>query len=221
LRAAISWNDPYGSGKGIWGKDDAQDYVDRSRLMINTVPWSVHSSRLLHRSRPLTLFTVHCSPFTAFNTVHSLRFTALNPVHCSRFTVHCRDLAALYGVETKVFKQAVRRNIDRFPEDFMFELTKSEFINWRSQFVTSNSAKMGLRYNPMAFTKLRHFVFDNVELRRELENLRADMDGKFQIVFETLDHLLMVESKPRKKIGFTVKEKQAGYRKQRNQQKKP
>ncbi|MBU1183225.1 MAG: ORF6N domain-containing protein [Proteobacteria bacterium] len=155
-----------------------------------------------------------------------------------------RDLAALYGVETKVFKQAVRRNIDRFPEDFMFELNKSEFINWRSQFVTSNSDKMGLRYNPMvfteqgvamlssvlrsktaiqvniqimrAFTKLRHFISDNAEVRRELENLRVDMDGKFRIVFETLDHLLTVERKPRKKIGFTVKEKQARYGKRVN-----
>jgi hypothetical protein len=64
-----------------------------------------------------------------------------------------RDLAILYGIETKVLKQAVKRNLLRFPEDFMFELTKSEFENWRSQFVTSNSDKMGLRYVPMAFTE--------------------------------------------------------------------
>jgi ORF6N domain len=64
-----------------------------------------------------------------------------------------RDLATLYNVETKVFKQAVRRNINRFPADFMFELTTEEFKNWRSQFVTSNSDKMGLRYAPMAFTE--------------------------------------------------------------------
>ena len=64
-----------------------------------------------------------------------------------------RDLAELYRVETKVLKQAVRRNIDRFPDDFMFELTDSEFKNWRSQFVTSNSDKMGLRYKPMVFTE--------------------------------------------------------------------
>jgi hypothetical protein len=64
-----------------------------------------------------------------------------------------RDLAELYGVETKVLKQAVRRNIKRFPDDFMFELTKGEFKNWRSQFVTSNRDKMGLRYSPMAFTE--------------------------------------------------------------------
>ena len=53
-----------------------------------------------------------------------------------------RDLAELYGVETKALKQAVRRNIKRFPSDFMFELTKEEFQNWRSQFVTSNHDKM-------------------------------------------------------------------------------
>lgn len=64
-----------------------------------------------------------------------------------------RDLADLYGVETRVVKQAVRRNIKRFPKDFMFELSKEEFDDWRSQFVTSNSDKMGLRYRPMAFTE--------------------------------------------------------------------
>jgi len=64
-----------------------------------------------------------------------------------------RDLAQLYGVATKVLKQAVRRNTKRFPQDFMFELTKDEFENWRSQFVTSNRDKMGLRYRPMAFTE--------------------------------------------------------------------
>ena len=64
-----------------------------------------------------------------------------------------RDLAMLYGIETRVLKQAVKRNISRFPEDFMFEFSDSEFSNWRSQFVTSNSDKMGLRYAPMAFTE--------------------------------------------------------------------
>ena len=54
-----------------------------------------------------------------------------------------RDLAALYGVETKVLKQAVRRNIDRFPADFMLVLNSIEFENWRSQFVTSKHDRMG------------------------------------------------------------------------------
>jgi len=155
-----------------------------------------------------------------------------------------RDLAQLYGVETKVFKQAVRRNIERFPEDFMFELSKSEFINWRSQFVTSNHDKMGLRYSPMAFTeqgvamlsgvlrsktaihvniqvmraftKMRQMIFDNAELRKEIDELRADTDGKFRIVFETLDQLLTIENKPKKKIGFMAKEKQSEYGKRDN-----
>jgi hypothetical protein len=65
-----------------------------------------------------------------------------------------RDLAQLYGVPTKVLNQAVGRNQDRFPADFMFQLSKEEFEIWRSQFVTSNSAaKMGLRRRPYAFTE--------------------------------------------------------------------
>lgn len=64
-----------------------------------------------------------------------------------------RDLAELYGVETKYLKRQVKRNIIRFPEDFMFELTGQEFQDWRSQFVTSNNDKKGLRYAPYAFTE--------------------------------------------------------------------
>ncbi|MCO6481732.1 MAG: ORF6N domain-containing protein [Flavobacteriales bacterium] len=65
-----------------------------------------------------------------------------------------RDLAELYGVETKALKQAVRRNTERFPEDFMFEMSKEEFEQWRSQTVTSNPGdRMGLRYAPFCFTE--------------------------------------------------------------------
>jgi hypothetical protein len=64
-----------------------------------------------------------------------------------------RDLAELYGVATKVLKQAVKRNMKRFPEDFMFVMTKEELSNWRSQFVTSNEDLMGLRYPPFCFTE--------------------------------------------------------------------
>jgi len=65
-----------------------------------------------------------------------------------------RDLAELYNVETKRLKEAVRRNINRFPEDFMFEMTEDELRNWRSQFASSNfSDKMGLRYAPFCFTE--------------------------------------------------------------------
>ena len=65
-----------------------------------------------------------------------------------------RDLAEMYGVLTKVLNQAVKRNPDRFPEDFMFQLTNEETQNWKSQIVTTNSIKMGVRRNPNAFTEL-------------------------------------------------------------------
>ncbi len=154
-----------------------------------------------------------------------------------------RDLATLYGVETKVLKQAVRRNIKRFPPDFMFELTKEELKNWRSQFVTSNSIRMGLRHLPMVFTeqgvamlssvlksdravevniqimrvfvKLRQIFLDNKDIRKELEELKQITDQRFQIVFETLDQLLSVEDRPKKKIGFTVKEELSKYGKKK------
>ena len=64
-----------------------------------------------------------------------------------------RDLAELYGVKTKALKQAVKRNIERFPDDFMFEMTAEEFNIWRSQFVPSKSDRMGLRYTPFCFTE--------------------------------------------------------------------
>ena len=64
-----------------------------------------------------------------------------------------RDLAELYGVETKVLKQAVRRNITRFPPNFMFPMGKKDLANWRSQFVTSTEDKQGLRYAPFCFTE--------------------------------------------------------------------
>ena len=64
-----------------------------------------------------------------------------------------RDLAELYGVETRTLNQAVRRNVARFPQEFMFQLSKVEFSNWKSQIVTSNKEKMGLRKIPYAFTE--------------------------------------------------------------------
>ena len=156
-----------------------------------------------------------------------------------------RDIAELYGVETKRLKEQVKRNIERFPEDFMFELSKREYGNLRSQNATSSWG--GTRYIPMAFTehgilmissvlkndkavqvniqimrafmKMRQMIFDNAGLRKEIDELRADTDGKFRIVFETLDQLLTIENKPRKKIGFTVKEKQAEYGKGGNRKK--
>ena len=64
-----------------------------------------------------------------------------------------RDLAELYGVETKVLKQSVKRNINRFPSDFMFEMSGKEFEEWRKEFVTTSGDKKGLRYAPFCFTE--------------------------------------------------------------------
>lgn len=65
-----------------------------------------------------------------------------------------RDLAELYGVETRVLNQAVKRNIERFPEDFMFIMSEEEMNIWKSQIVMTNSIKMGLRRSPFVFTEL-------------------------------------------------------------------
>jgi len=141
-----------------------------------------------------------------------------------------RDLAELYGVETRALKQAVRRNIKRFPPDFMFELTKEEFANWRSQFVMSNADKMGLRHPPMAFTEqgvamlssvlksdraiqvniqimraftqLRQMLSTHEDLRRKIEAMEKKYDQQFKVVFDAIKQLLDAKTKPRRKIGF-------------------
>ena len=64
-----------------------------------------------------------------------------------------RDLAELYGVETRALNQAVKRNLQRFPEDFMFQMTSDELENWKSQIVISNKEKMGIRKPPLVFTE--------------------------------------------------------------------
>lgn len=82
--------------------------------------------------------------------------TVANRIHVIRAqrVMLDRDLATLYGVETRALVQAVKRNVERFPADFMFQLTPQEFAHWRSQIVMSNSgAKMGLRRPPYAFTE--------------------------------------------------------------------
>ena len=106
-----------------------------------------------------------------------------------------RDLADLYAVRTKALKQAVRRNAKRFPQDFMFELTKEEFENWRSQFVTSNRDKMGLRYRPMAFTeqgvamlssvlKSERAIEVNIAIMRVFVRLREMMATHKELAFK-------------------------------------
>ncbi len=144
-----------------------------------------------------------------------------------------QDLASLYGVSVKQLNQQVRRNIDRFPEDFMFRLDAEEGANLRSQFVTSSSWG-GRRYQPMAFTeqgvamlssvlrspravqvnveimrafvRLRRMLESNAELSRKLDALERKYDGQFRAVFEAIRELMTPARKPGKRIGFRVPE---------------
>jgi hypothetical protein len=150
-----------------------------------------------------------------------------------------RDLAALYGVPTKALKQAVRRNVTRFPADFMFVLTQEELGDWRSQFVTSNADRMGLRHAPMAFTEqgvamlssvlnseraiqvniaimrtfaqLRQMLASHADLARKLANLERRYDAQFKVVFDAIRQLMTPPDPTRKKIGFHVRESGARY----------
>jgi hypothetical protein len=139
------------------------------------------------------------------------------------------DLATLYEIETKVLKQSVKRNIERFPEDFMFELTKVEFDDLRSQIVTSSYG--GIRYLPFAFTEqgvamlsgvlksekaikiniaiMRTFVI----LRNSLLNLEEitskvkEIENQFPEIYKILNYLmdkeeLKTEQEDRPKIGY-------------------
>ena len=90
-----------------------------------------------------------------------------------------RDLAELYGVKTKALKQAVSRNIDRFPDDFMYKLNKNEFAHWRSQIVTSNSGDMmGLRHPPMAFTEHGEIVIYEAVQKKPNPIIRLSLDNQ-------------------------------------------
>lgn len=125
------------------------------------------------------------------------------------------DLATLYGVETRALVQAVKRNLDRFPEDFLFHLSHQDFIRLRSQIVTSNIGRGGRRYLPYAFTEhgalmaatilnspraiemsiyivrtfvqLRQALLMNKELARKFEELARKVDSHDQAIAGILD----------------------------------
>ncbi|MFA6184224.1 MAG: ORF6N domain-containing protein [Parcubacteria group bacterium] len=148
-----------------------------------------------------------------------------------------KDLAVLYGVETRTLNQAVRRNKDRFPDDFMFQLTKLEFNIWKSQIVISNKEKMGLRKIPLVFTeqgvamlssvlkskraiqvniqimrtftKIREMIISNKELRLKIEAMERKYDNKFQAVFDAIKRILItqVEETPKNKRKIGFKVK--------------
>jgi DNA-binding PadR family transcriptional regulator len=140
-------------------------------------------------------------------------------------------IAELYGVKTKVLNQAVKRNIDRFPADFMYELTEEELENLRSQFVTSSSHG-GRRTRPYAFTEqgvamlssvlrsqravevniaimrtfvqLRSLMQSNKLLAEKIEKLEEKYDQNFQIVFDAIKQLIIADNQPTKELGFHI-----------------
>ncbi len=139
-----------------------------------------------------------------------------------------RDLALLYGVATKVLMQAVKRNLERFPSDFMFQLTQEEFKNLKSQFVTSSwggrrylsytfteqgvamlsgllNSERAIKVNieiMRAFVQLRKLIDSNKDLARKIKKLEEKYDEQFRIVFEAIRQLIREEDKPKSKIGF-------------------
>jgi hypothetical protein len=152
-----------------------------------------------------------------------------------------KDLAVLYGVETRVLKQAVRRNRNRFPSDFMFELTKEENRSLRSQNVILEPGRYS-KYLPFAFTeqgvamlssilnseraiavniaimrvfvRLREMMATHKELAFKLIELEERLEGhdeQIQNIFEAIRQLMTTPEPPRKKIGFEAKEAAAPY----------
>jgi hypothetical protein len=149
-----------------------------------------------------------------------------------------RDLAALYGVETRVLNQAVRRNIRRFPPDFMFELTRQEIMRI-SQIVTSSpglkfskrvhafteqgvamlssvlNSERAIQVNILimrTFLRLRRLLATHEDLARKLKELERKYDRKFAVVFEAIRELMAPPDPARKQIGFHVKEGRVAYR---------
>ncbi len=124
-----------------------------------------------------------------------------------------RDLAKLYGVETKQLKRQVRRNIERFPEDFMFQLNIGEFENWRRQFGTSNATdKMGLRYAPFVFTEQGVAMLSsvlnsptaikvNIQIIRVFTKMREMLTDSFNLKVEIEDIKRKISSQD-KNIGL-------------------
>lgn len=141
-----------------------------------------------------------------------------------------RDLALLYGVETKMFNRAVKRNLKRFPPDFMFQLTADETYVLRYQIGTSKKGRGGRRYLPYVFTeqgvamlssvlnseravlvnieimrafvKLRQMLASNAELSRRLDELESKYDRHFKVVFDAIRKLMLPPVRDRKEIGF-------------------
>ncbi|MGY5252065.1 ORF6N domain-containing protein [Sphingobacterium spiritivorum] len=124
-----------------------------------------------------------------------------------------RDLAQLYNVETRILKQAVRRNTDRFPEDFMFEMSDTELKDWRSHFVISNLDKKGLRYSPFCFTEqgvamlssvlnIKIAIQINIQIMRIFTRIRQFITDDTQVQLEIAELRNAVEILAKKQNSY-------------------
>ena len=176
------------------------------------------------------------------------RDTAILPIERIKGAIHVirghkvmldRDLAVLYGVQPKALVQAVKRNLERFPADFMFQLTSPEVETARSQSVTQK-LRRGPRYAPYAFTELgvamlssvlrspralqvnieimrafvllRQFALTHEEMSRRIDSLESKFDSEFKRVFAALRELMKPDppQKPKPTAGFAREENQLG-----------
>jgi len=143
-----------------------------------------------------------------------------------------RDLAELYCVTVKQLNQAVKRNTERFPEDFMFSLTTEETLSLRSQFVTLKNSGRGQhrKYLPYAFTeqgvamlsgvlnsrlavqvnieimrafvKIRHMLSTHKDLWKKIQEIESKYDHQFKAVFDAIEQIMIEEEKPKRRMGF-------------------
>jgi len=142
------------------------------------------------------------------------------------------DLANLYGLETRILKQQIKRNSERFPDDFMFQLTKNE---WNELITNCDKFPLNVRHfpvQPLAFTEqgvamlssvlrsrqaimvniaimrafvtLRQMLESNKELAQKIDELEQKYDAQFQVVFDAIRNMIVKENEPREKIGFKI-----------------
>ena len=195
--------------------------------------------------------TLHspCPPAARSRTIHAI-MRVPNPVvsleriekaifflrgHKVMLSTH---LAELYEVEPRALVQAVKRNIERFPPDFMFQLSKAEFQNLKSQIVTSNwgglrraapyafteqgvamlssvlNSRRAVQVNieiMRAFVRLRELMATHKDLVRRLNEMEKKYDSQFRVVFDAIRELMTPPESNKRKIGFLVKERAARY----------
>jgi tRNA U34 5-methylaminomethyl-2-thiouridine-forming methyltransferase MnmC len=142
------------------------------------------------------------------------------------------DLANLYGLETRILKQQIKRNLERFPDDFMFQLTKNE---WNELITNCDKFPLNVRHFPVrplafteqgvamlssvlrsrqaimvniaimrAFVNLRLMLESNKELAQKIDELERKYDAQFQVVFDAIRNMIAIENEPREKIGYKI-----------------